>query len=532
MSDWSTSRLLPIWIVLGVSLVGWRILRVRSTAGDTVMLSANDRSRWCTIRALGDHGTFRIDQIIRERAPVSGRRVWHTIDRVRHRGWDGKEHDYSSKPPLLPVLLTGEYLVIKAATGASFATHPDFVMRVMLLLTNGGLLAVMWFVMGRRLERWGLAPWPTAVLMAVAVFGTFLTTFAVTLNNHLPAAVGCLLAAEGLCRIAEGDRRARWFFLSGAASAWTAANELPALSLVAASFLFLGLVSVPRTLRWFVPPVLIVAAAFFGTNWWAHGSWRPPYAHRDDGALLARFERDAVGPIEEGPLEDRWVRTLRGAAISVSSAARFERTGDVDRWSIFDPPSGRRWAVRVGDSTVSLFVWDDWYDYAGSYWRRPKGIDRGEPSRWVYAFNVLLGHHGLFSLTPFWLLSVIGIARSLRAESVSSRPMVSRPIAGLVLFLSLICILFFIFRPLADRNYGGMTTGFRWLFWLIPLWWLTAAPVVRDVASRRAGRWAVYAALAVSVFSATYGALNPWTQPWLYDCWKQLGWYWKQLGWL
>ena len=36
------------------------------------------------------------------------------------------------------------------------------------------------------------------------------------------------------------------------------------------------------------------------------------------------------------------------------------------------------------------------------------GIDRGEPSPAVYALHVLVGHHGIFSLTPIWLLSAWG----------------------------------------------------------------------------------------------------------------------------
>ena len=30
--------------------------------------------------------------------------------------------------------------------------------------------------------------------------------------------------------------------------------------------------------------------------------------------------------------------------------------------------------------------------------------------------------------------------------------------------------------------------------------------------------------LAASVFSAHYAAMNPWSQPWIFDYWRQLGW--------
>ncbi len=521
MADRPHGGLVPIWIALGLGLVVGRIARVESPHGDTVMLSANDRSRWCTIRALGDHGTFLIDSIIRERDPRTGRRVWHTIDRVRHRGWDGKEHDYSSKPPLLPVLLTGEYVALRTLTGASFATHPYYVMRVMLAITNGGMLALMWYLMGVRLIRWRVAAWTFHVLMAMATLGTFLTTFSVTLNNHLPAAFGCLLAAEGVLRIMEGDGRLPWFVLAGAGSAWAAVNELPALSLVAAVGGCLLLVSPRRMLLGFIPPVLLLAAAFFGTTWWAHGSWRPPYAHRDDGAVLAAWDAAAARPpAEPGPVDADWRRRLKVSGIELGRAARWERTADRGRWAVFDPASGRRWAVRFSDGgRVELRAWDDWYDYAGSYWRKPRGIDRGEPRRDVYAFHVLIGHHGVLSLTPFWWLSLAGLIWSWRREDRAMRWL-----AAITTAITLVCVIFFIFRPLADRNYGGMTTGFRWLFWLIPCWWLAARPAVERLERHGAGRALVAILLAVSIFSAAYGAMQPWSQPWLFTYWRQLGW--------
>ena len=72
-------------------------------------LSANDRSRWCTIRALVDDGTYAIDQIVTN--PEEYAR-WQTIDMVKHAS-SGQPHLYSSKPTLLPTLLAGEYFLIQ-----------------------------------------------------------------------------------------------------------------------------------------------------------------------------------------------------------------------------------------------------------------------------------------------------------------------------------------------------------------------------------------------------------------------------------
>ncbi len=48
-------------------------------------------------------------------------------------------------------------------------------------------------------------------------------------------------------------------------------------------------------------------------------------------------------------------------------------------------------------------------------------MDRGEPSHAVYIFHSLVGHHGIFSLTPFWLLSVVGWFGFRRVKSGSDR---------------------------------------------------------------------------------------------------------------
>ena len=85
-------------------------------------LSANDRSRWATVRALVEHGTYAIDDVINERG-------WDTIDMVKHDGRDGEPHLYSSKPPLLATLMAGPYWVDlshdrRHAGGASLRDRP------------------------------------------------------------------------------------------------------------------------------------------------------------------------------------------------------------------------------------------------------------------------------------------------------------------------------------------------------------------------------------------------------------------------
>jgi hypothetical protein len=410
-------------------------------------LSANDRSRWATARALVEHGTYAIDDIVSERG-------WDTIDMVKHRGRDGQEHLYSSKPPLLATLMAGEYWIIRQITGATLADFPYEIGRFMLVANNVIPMLIYFVLLALLAERFGTTDWSRLFMMAAATFGTFLTTFVVTINNHTPAAACVAIALYAATRIGyDGQRGLRYFVVAGFFSALAVTNELPALSL----FALLGaalLWKAPReTALAYLPASLLVAAAAFGTNYLAHDSWRPPYMHR----------------------------------------------GQTD-------PA------------------DNWYDYSyvrdgktrDSYWRDPVGVDRGEPSVALYALHATVGHHGVFSLTPIWILSVWGLALFWRSGQ-------HRALAVFVATLSLVCLAFYVLRPLADRNYGGMTSGFRWMFWFAPLWLVALLPAADRLATSRIGRGLALLLLTLSVMSASYPTWNPWTHPWLWNFLTYLG---------
>ena len=245
----------------------------------------------------------------------------------------------------------------------------------------------------------------------------------------------------------------RYFVIAGLFGSLAVVNEFPAAALLALLAIVL-LWQAPRpTLLGFAPAVLVVAAAFFGTNWIAFHRLEPAYLHR----------------------------------------------------------SGT----------------DNWYDYTyerngrqvESYWRHPAGVDRGEPSRGVYAANVLVGHHGIFSLTPVWLLSVAGMG----AWMWRSRDPRLRWLAAAVAAISLACLAFYLGQPPINRNYGGVTSGLRWMFWLAPLWLLMMLPAADALAARRWTRGLALVLLALSVLSASYPTWNPWTHPWLMIYMQYLG---------
>jgi hypothetical protein len=414
-------------------------------------LSANDRSRWLTVRSLVEQGTYAIDGIVAEPN-------WDTIDMVQHRGGDGQLHLYSSKPPLLATLVAGEYWLIHRATGWTLGDHPYEIDRFILLTINVLPLILMYTLLGTLVERFGATDWGRIFVMAAATLGTFLTTFAVVLNNHVMAAVGAAVALYALVRIIDdGERRWRYFAAAGLATAFVAADELPALSLVALVGLLLVWRAPRETLIAYLPGVALVVAAFFTTNYLAHQSLLPPYMHR----------------------------------------------------STTDPGN-------------------NWYNYTytvngqerESYWLNRQGIDRGEPSQTAYSLHVLIGHHGILSLSPIWLLSLWGIFIWMRSEDRARREL-----AWLVGILTIACLVFYIgLRPQEDRNYGGMTSGFRWMFWFTPFWLLTMVPAADRLATSSFGKAVALALLTISVLSVSYPAWNPWTHPWIYHWLEWCGW--------
>jgi hypothetical protein len=425
-------------------------------------LSSNDRSRWVTIRALVENGSFAIEDIQNEPG-------WDTIDMVKHRGRDGKDHLYSSKPPLQGVLLAAPYWVVHRLTGYSLGEHPYEIGRAIVILVNVLPMIVYFVLLARVVERHGPNDFSRLLVMATATGGTFLSTFAVTLNNHTLAAVCAMIALYAVTRIwLDGRRDSKYFVLAGLFVALAWVWELPALSfLVAVAVAMLWKFPKPAV-RAFLPTVGVVVAAVFITNYIAHDTWKPPYAHRSE-------------------------------------------TDPANNWYKFE-------CTRDGQTRQS-------------YWTTPAGIDKGEPSAGEYAFHVLIGHHGIFSLTPIWLLTVWGLYLYLRGLPDHRPPTTDHSysnrwqlLALLITAVSLVCLAFYLSRDQLDRNYGGMTSGFRWVFWLAPLWLVAMLPAAARLGQSIGGQIVAATLLGFSALSASYPTWNPWTLPWLTNFFVHMGW--------
>src|SRR5262249_21265998 len=135
-----------------------------------------------------------------------------------------------------------------------------------------------------------------------------------------------------------------------------------------------------------------------------------------------------------------------------------------------------------------------WYEYEGSIWKLFPGEARlgiewasQKESRLGYAVHFLLGHHGVFSLTPIWLLALLGAVAGVRAAGPGAPDNRNRAlglIAALTLILTVVVTAFFLTWQ-QRWNYGGWTSGPRWLIWLTPFWLLSMVPAADWLARRR-----------------------------------------------
>lgn len=518
--SWSQATWVCTCLIAGSTLLSViSIHRVQSRQGDTPFLSANDRSRWATIAALVEDGTFSIDRWQDYRDPQTKARSYQSIDRVRHVDGNGIAHDYSSKPPLLPIVQAGVYALVRMVMGYRLPEDPFGVGRSVLVVFNALPWGVALVVLAQITRRVCNTPLGWVYVVAAGGFATLLLPMTVTLNNHLPAAIGALVGFAILQSDPDGELSTARGWVAGLAAGWMAACELPALSLL---MLWGG------WLAWFhrsalgygyLPGVLLLGLCSVAANFAAHGTWRPAYSQRDHDPLYVSSQYDVPNDLSTLNTQEIATQLLQrspfpGArVVEVRRSERSEEQCSIDEVTIDQAPW--RLALRVSQSGLTqLRGWGDWYDYPGSYWTgRQQGVDRGEPSRLTYAWHALSGHHGVFSLTPLWLLLPWGCWLHWRRASGSRA---TQALVATVAVASLVCVVFYLTRPQIDRNYGGVSCGFRWMFWFALLWiWLIAPAADRLFASSN-GRILAMALLLASLPAALLALANPWQHPWLY----------------
>jgi hypothetical protein len=434
----------------------------------TPMFGSNDRSRWATIRALVDNGTYVIGRRVNftvksppfEDTGILFENSYRSLDVVMNR--QTGEY-YSSKPTLMPTVLAGEYWLLKQLFGWSIKKDRWLVVSVILVSVNLLPMLVFLVLVACLAEQYCTSDWARIFVVLFAGLGTFLTNFSMTLNNHNPAAccvmfaIYPLLSKHGRPALASPWKLA----VSGFFLGLLPTLELPGLALTAAIFGTLTYLKPIRVGICFGLAMLLPVSAAFATEYVARGRVAPTY----------------------------------------SEFNKSEETSE--------------------------------YKYPGSHWAKigtpaAKGIDFLDEPKTTYAFHLTFGHHGWFSLTPVWLIALAGLCVMSRSAFPELLALLRRSTELRIETLSLITLIvssvLFGFYILRTNNYGGNTSGPRWLFWLIPLWILGLFPALDWLSSRRWGRATSALCLGLSAFSVFYPAWNPWRNPWLLQLLEVNGW--------
>ncbi|MDP6439230.1 MAG: hypothetical protein QGH74_06330 [Candidatus Brocadiia bacterium] len=373
------------------------------------------------------------------------------------------EHFYSSKPPVLTLILAGVLLPLKWL-GAEFdftrrgAEGPAFLLT---WLVVGGLSAIAFCAFRRKLgERVQGAQ--ADALTVLTLGGTLFLTYSVTMNHHTFTA-GLVLLSFFLLGMADAG--------GGAPAGGADAAERPRVSdgcALAAGFL-MGLASVVD-----IGPGVAFAMGFGLYILLYLRSWR----------TLVLFGLGSIPPLA---LHCIVHYSIWGSVLPVQMMKR----------------AGTR-------------------DYAGSYWQNMLPPDTWQIPRSYYWLLTLASGRGLFVLSPILLVGMAALVedvrRSLRAGRTGeawrgifkARGPAAAPgyVALSVLFGVTFLILYTSFA--APTNFNGSCFGMRYYIGFMPLLAFYAARgYVRWCGSAKFRR-VFYVLGIVSVFFALVGMQEPW----------------------
>jgi hypothetical protein len=167
------------------------------------------------------------------------------------------------------------------------------------------------------------------------------------------------------------------------------------------------------------------------------------------------------------------------------------------------PPMAAHFALTwsVSGALKPIYLRPELYKYPGSYWNAPKGIDALDEPRLTYLYNIMLGHHGLISMTPVIAFALWAMCRAIwkRTQFLPE---------ALTVFVPLVIMT--VFYTLTTKNYGGVCVGFRWL---MPITSLLLAFVPIWLANNRSRiAYGVFVLAAfVGQFHAFHGLHDPWS---------------------
>ncbi len=201
----------------------------------TVTLGDSANSRLATVYALTHEGTWYIDSPP-DRAPNPF--AMNTVDKVELQG-----RMLSTKPPILPLLMTGEYVVLRSVLGwdLSDRTQLKHIVQGMVLGMAIVPFIIILIIFARFLEHFIATPWRRIPPFIVLALGTQLPGFATQISNHIPGTCAMMLALY--FALVLGSKRVSptpWRFMAfGFFGGLTFTLDMPLTVFIAAAGLYL-----------------------------------------------------------------------------------------------------------------------------------------------------------------------------------------------------------------------------------------------------------------------------------------------------
>lgn len=365
-------------------------------------VTTNPRSRIITIERVLDAGT------LAHKTPNDSSTYSLSKDMVKI-----GENYYSSKPPLYIFIMIAEVWPFAKINGGTFPEHDWTYIRYLTLLNQ--VFPYIFMLILALLFSYEVTkdPWTRRFLILALSFGSLAFAYAVTINNHTPAAV---LWFIGFYLI--------WKILIEKKHSWK-------------NFLWLGIISGTAMM-------LDLSSSFIGILFFI--------------MVLIR----------------NWKKALVASLLALIPVF-------INLWGYY----------KISGDWMPFYLRDNLYHYPGSPWNNREGIDSLSEPWWLYSFNTLFAHHGLFYISPVLILGALGLFLKRK-----KRPkMENRLFWGIG--ISIILIIALITK--VSSNYGGICIGMRWYIPFMPILIFAGIPLIENLSEKLWGKIVSIVLLILSI---------------------------------
>ena len=258
-------------------------------AGNTIVGDAIT-SRLATVYSLTKYGTWAIDRPAEE-PPIKFEQ--RTIDKVQVNG-----HIISSKPPVLPLLMTGEYCLLKGVFGWSLDDEKQttWIIRFMSFTLIGLSYVVTLVFFAKTLSLFVSDPFIRAILLFSLAFCTQLWGYSYHINNHVPATAALMLSLYyGLSLAMNRLKPDKWrFFVFGFAAGLVPTLDMPVAVFAAFTGIYLLWKHHAKTMVWGLLGALIPLILHTVCMWQSTGNILPVQMRNDIYLYEASYWRSPL----------------------------------------------------------------------------------------------------------------------------------------------------------------------------------------------------------------------------------------------